>query len=339
MPRPTDPLSFAQRVQRMEPGQTIYFPLDDYTRASIHVSLSRLRSEHRDLIGGDLLPCWSLDIPTPPGDLWAVTYHGLTEGGRIQRQAPTPEELRERRRITQLRYRSRKRAAEFTHMIDSGRADPKLSPTATANAVEDIVGEIQEAMQEEAAAKEARKAELAARRAQPGYAPKRTVWNKSEAYLESEKKRRELAEQRRQERALERARLAHEQDFRRQQRDLARRRKAGDVAVFSLDELAERRLDLTVSIDYLGNRMDQVENRLELAREAMANAKPVQLLSKYQHERIARGEAVSRFDRAANRVAHYKTRLAHYERKLDELETKRDKIKAREAELRAIEDL
>jgi hypothetical protein len=322
----------------MEPGQTIYFPLADYTRASIHVSLSRLRSEHKDLVGGGQQPCWSLDVPTPPGDVWALTYHGLTDGGRIPRETTTPEATRERRRVAQLRYRARKRADELTHMIRLGQEDPTLRLSAPAHEVEDLIGELHKSMEELAAEKQARAAELAARRAQPGYAPKRTVWNKSEEYLESEKKRRESAEKKRQERAKERARLAKEQEFRRQQRELSQRRKKGDLTAFSLDELAEQRLDLTVSIDYVGNRMDQLENRLDLARESMANAKPVQLLSKHQYDRIARGEAVSRFDRAANRVAHYKTRLAHYERKLEELESKRDKIKEREAELRAIEE-
>ncbi len=330
MPRPTDPLSFAQRVQRMEPGQTIYFPLVDYGRASIHVSLSRLRSEYRDLMGGTQLPSWSIDIPTPPGDLWAVTYHGLTEDGRAPRQYPTEDTLRERRRVTQNNYRKRRREAADARLAQRAANDPELSAEAPLVCREGLVDELLSFNEEQAKAKEERAAARAAKLNDPNYVPKPRTTVKSLIALENERSRRKVMEMRREERERRRADIERE----RLARIAARQPKPP-----SLDQLTERRLDLTVSLDHLGNRLDQLENRLELAREAQSKAKPEHLLSQYQSDRIARGEAKSRYDRAADRIKYYKDRIAKYQAKYDKLEDERELIKEREAELRALQNL
>lgn len=319
MPRPTDPLSFAQRVQRMEPGQTIYFPLDDYARASIHVSLSRLRREYRDLIGGDLLPSWSLDIPTPPGDLWAVTYHGLTEGGRIQHQTPTPEELRERRRITQLRYRARKRDATAAHLLQLGLADLTLREDTEPGFVHNLAEELRQQVAAEEAAKAARKAELEARRKDPNYVPKPFVWNRSPAALQRAVERDQLQAAKREQRAAIRA--AKEEE--RQRRLQARNRPPTAMEV-------KQALDkLEISLAYYQERQEQLEAKLEAAEDSQAKAKSLEQLSPEQRAKALQGLVTPRWDRAQKRIDEYEARLKKYGEKIEAIE---DEIKRLRAE-------
>jgi predicted ATP-dependent endonuclease of OLD family len=302
----------------MEPGQTIYFPLDDYARASIHVSLSRLRREYRDLIGGDLLPAWSLDIPTPPGDLWAVTYHGLTEGGRIQHQKPTPQELRERRNATQFRYRARKRDAIAAHLMASGQADTRLREDTEPGFAQNLVEELRQQMADDAAAKAARKAELEARRKDPEYVPKPFVWSKSPAALEKAVERDRLQATKREQRAAVRA--AKEEE--RQRRLLARSRPP------TATEVKQALEKLEVSLAFYQERQEQLEAKLEAAEDSQAKAKSLEQLSPEQRAKALQGLVTPRWDRAQKRIDEYEARLKKYGEKIEAIEDEITRLKA-----------
>lgn len=304
MPRPIDPLSFAQRVQAMEPGQTIYFPLDDYTRASIHVSLSRLRREYKDLMADTQLPCWSLAVPTPPGDLWAITYHGLTEGGRVAVHRPklSDDERRIRRNATQRKYRNSVTAKSLARLVERSQNDPRLRVDAPVGYEMVTAEDIEEAMRPNRAMSEKQLEHLADMRA-----------NRSAK-----------AEERRKEREAKQAAAAA----------LVREEKA-----LTKFDIAARLEKIESACEHYELREDQVRAQLQIARDSLAAAKPLHLLSPAQHDRIARGESKSRYERAEERIRYYKRRLGYYEARLDALDKEREELKTARETLRALEDL
>jgi hypothetical protein len=288
----------------MEPGQTVYFPLDDYSRASIHVTLSRLRREYKDLMGGTQLPGWSLAIPTPPGDLWAVTYHGLTEGGRVTFPRPTlsEDERRLRRNATVRKYRNAVAQAQLARLLERSQNDPRLRLDAPVG-YETITAEDIEAAK----------------------TPTRELSEKQLAHLaEIRANRSAKAAERRQEREERQAKEAKAE----------RTEKAR-----SLPEVLARLDQIESACEHYELREDQVRAQLQVARDALATAKPPHLLSSAQYARIERGESKSRYDRAEDRVKYFKRRLAHYEAKLEALDIERENLKEAREELLAVQHL
>lgn len=321
MPRPIDPLSFAQRVQRMEPGQTIHFPLSDYVRTSIHVSLSRLRSEYKDLMGGTMLPCWSLDIPTPPGDLWAVTYHGLTEGGRVARPRLSEQEAKERRREAQSRSYYRRIANMAERMAERADADLRLRADAPLGLDDELGDALRQQIAQAEAAKAARRADLEARRAQPGYKPKPFVWNKSPAAVQAAEERDRIQAENRARKAAVRAAKEAER-----QRRLESRTRPPTAT-----ELKEAIDKLEVSLAFYQERQEQLEGRLEDAQDSQEKAKRPEQLSPEQQARVLRGEVSCRWDRAQNKIDEYTDRLHRYQTRIKKIEAEIQALKAARA--------
>lgn len=310
MPRQIDPLSFAQRVQRMEPGQTIHFPLSDYVRTSIHVSLSRLRSEYKDLMGGTMLPCWSLDIPTPPGDLWAVTYHGLTEGGRVARPRLSEQEAQQRRREAQSRAYYRRSAERSSRLAERVRNDPRLqldAPLGLIPLTQDEVGPVE--------------------------APKRELSQKQLEHLNRLRARRS-----------EKAMLRRQERERQLEERLAKQREANENKLPTLSEIEARLQKIADACEHYEQREEQVLAQLNVARDARDKARPTDRLSDSQRKRVEQGHAKSRYDRALERIEYFKRRAAHYEKTLERLDNEREAlkdlretVKARESEALAFE--
>jgi hypothetical protein len=307
----------------MEPGQTIYFPRDDYSRASIHVTLSRLRREYKDLMGGTQLPGWSLDIPEPPGDLWAVTYHGLTEGGRVTqpRARLAPDEAKRRRRDVVNRYRARRLASLTAGLMERSQHDSTLRLSAEAHYVEDLASALRQQILEDEQAKAARKAALEERKKDPNYVPKPFVWNKSPAALARQVEREELQAKKRAERAEIRKAKAEERER------MIQSRNRPPTAM----ELQSEINKLEISLAFYQERQEQLEAKLEDAEDAQQKAKQPHQLSPEQYAKIRQGLATSRWERAQKRIEEYSARLDRYQDKINKIEASLKKLRAAHA--------
>lgn len=296
MPRNPSPKALASRLRQLiasPPGSRIELDQTEYRRPSIHVALSVLRREYRDLMGPGLAPSVSLE-EDPSGQVWVLQYCGLTERGRLPKPQLSAEESVEAKRKT-WRDKKRRRASRLhARLVERTNADLRLRQDASLGfgAVDPAWVE-QEAQEQEKQKQKSREARTPAQK-------------KAFAALLAKRA----------------AKIADRAAYRiKRQAELERARLPSQT------KIQEELTRIANAITYHEERLDLVEARLVEAREAKQNAKRPHELSSERQAAIARGEVSCRYDRAQIRIDKCLARIEHYESHVDRLEQERQKWK------------